>query len=145
MGKGVAARFAPVHWAVGLLGLVLAAGCNGPAPSTSPGPLRPEPGPGSPEPTGPHAAARKVFEANCTRCHSTVAESGTAAAGPMGRPRGPNLAKVGADPKHTRDWLIEHIRDPQAHNPESRMPKFGKLKEEEVQALADYLASLKGD
>ncbi len=145
MDKGTPAPSAALRLAIGLLSLVLAAGCNGPATSPSSVPAPAAPGAGFAEPTGPHAVGRKVFEANCTRCHSTVAESGTAAAGPMGRPRGPNLASVGADPKHTRDWLIEHIRDPQAHNPESRMPKFGKLKEDDVQALADYLASLKGD
>jgi mono/diheme cytochrome c family protein len=65
--------------------------------------------------------------------------------GPMGRMgRGPNLSKVAADPKHTREWIVEHIKDPQKHKPESRMPKFeGKLKDEDIQAVADYLASLK--
>jgi mono/diheme cytochrome c family protein len=66
--------------------------------------------------------------------------------GPMGRGmgRGPNLAKVAADPKHTREWIVEHIKDPTSHKPESRMPKFkDRLKEEEIQAVADYLASLK--
>ena len=58
--------------------------------------------------------------------------------------RAPNLAKIGADPKHTKAWISEHIRDPQSHNEMSKMPKFeGKLKGPELQALVDYLASLK--
>ena len=62
----------------------------------------------------------------------------------MGRAKGPDLAKVGADPKHTREWLVEHIRNPKTHNPQSRMPGFaGKINDEGLLALADYLASLK--
>jgi mono/diheme cytochrome c family protein len=58
--------------------------------------------------------------------------------------RGPSLAKVAADAKHTREWLREHILDPQSHTPESRMPKFaGKLSDRGLQDLLDYLGSLK--
>jgi cbb3-type cytochrome oxidase cytochrome c subunit len=56
--------------------------------------------------------------------------------------RGPELSKVGS--KRTRDWLIEHIKNPKAHNPQSRMPGYdGKINDADMQALADYLASLK--
>ncbi len=62
----------------------------------------------------------------------------------MGRNRGPDLGKVGQDPAHTLDWLMEHIRNPKAHKPDSRMPPFeGKIKEEDLRAVAEYLASLK--
>jgi cbb3-type cytochrome oxidase cytochrome c subunit len=57
--------------------------------------------------------------------------------------KGPNLAKVGANPEHTRDWLIAYIRDPKAVNPKSRMPKQANLSEDQLGALADYLGSLK--
>jgi hypothetical protein len=58
--------------------------------------------------------------------------------------RGPDLAKVSADPKHTRAWLREHILDPQSQKPNSRMPKFAsKLSDSDLEALLDYLASLK--
>jgi cbb3-type cytochrome oxidase cytochrome c subunit len=58
--------------------------------------------------------------------------------------KGPNLAKVGAEPTHTRDWIAEHIRNPKTHKEQSSMPKFaGKLKDEDILTLADYLASLK--
>jgi cytochrome c oxidase subunit 2 len=84
-------------------------------------------------------AGKRIFSANrCANCH-TVDDASAA----PGR-KGPNLAKVGADPAHTREWLADHVRDPQKHKPQSRMPKFaGKIKEEDLQALADYLSSLK--
>jgi cbb3-type cytochrome oxidase cytochrome c subunit len=58
--------------------------------------------------------------------------------------KGPDLGKVGADPTHTPQWLAEHVRNPKIHKPQSRMPSYaGKIKEEDLLALADYLASLK--
>jgi len=58
--------------------------------------------------------------------------------------KGPDLSHVGADSKHTTAWLIEHIRNPKSHKADSRMPPFeGKISEEDLKALADYLASLK--
>ncbi len=66
------------------------------------------------------------------------------AGGPGGPPGGPDLGKVGGDPTHTVDWLMEHIRKPKSHKPNSRMPPFeGKIRENELRALAEYLASLK--
>jgi predicted Zn finger-like uncharacterized protein len=85
---------------------------------------------------------RKVFEANrCGRCHQ-LGDSG-GGRGKFGR-SGPSLAKVGADPTHTVDWLMEHVRNPKSHNPESRMPSFdGKINDDDLRMLAEYLASLK--
>jgi mono/diheme cytochrome c family protein len=59
--------------------------------------------------------------------------------------RGPDLSKTGSDPKHTRQWFIELINNPQSKKERARMPKFGeKLKAEEIGKIADYLGSLKG-
>jgi cbb3-type cytochrome oxidase cytochrome c subunit len=58
--------------------------------------------------------------------------------------RGPSLAKVGQDPTHTVDWLVEHIRNPKTHKADSRMPAFeSKISAEDLRSLAGYLASLK--
>ena len=58
--------------------------------------------------------------------------------------RGPDLGKVGQDSAHTVDWLKAYIRNPKSQKPESRMPGFeGKIKDEDLQSLAEYLASLK--
>ncbi len=62
--------------------------------------------------------------------------------GPRGR--APNLSKVGADPDHTVEWLVGYIREPKSVKENSRMPAMqGKMSDEEIQAVAEYLASLK--
>jgi mono/diheme cytochrome c family protein len=82
----------------------------------------------------------RVYEANnCTRCHSI----GGGEQGGGGRGRKKDLAHVGA--AHTVDWLKGFIRNPKAHKPNIRMPAYdeSKIKEEDLGALAEYLASLK--
>ncbi len=159
----------------GLLGMVLAAGCSkkdssATASMTLPPQMMAQGEPAEPI-TGPFAAGKTVFRQKCARCHSTDGKNrgpmgrGPMPGGPMaggppaggppmgGGPggfrgmmrRGPDLAKVSADPKHTRQWITDHILDPQAHKPESKMPKFaGKINDNDLKALVDYLASLKG-
>jgi len=136
----------------GAFGFGLLAGCkkvattpvaNNPAPGNPAGP-----GPGKAvsepdiDPNDKFAAAKTTFRTQCARCHST---SPPGEGGKMRRGGGPNLAKVAADPKHTKAWISEHIRDPQAHNEMSKMPKFdsGKMKDADLKTLVDYLASLK--
>ena len=59
-------------------------------------------------------------------------------------PGGPDLSEVGT--KHPRDYIIQHVRNAKGHNPRSRMPPYGeeKINATDMSALADYLASLKG-
>ena len=58
--------------------------------------------------------------------------------------RAPNLAKVAADPVHTTDWLAEHVKNPKAHKPESKMPPFeGKLSADELKSVTEFLSTLK--
>src|SRR5262249_58472418 len=60
--------------------------------------------------------------------------------GMMSLGRGPDLSNVSGDPAHTRDWIKQHILDPQSHKEGSRMPKFaGKLADNDLEALLDYL------
>jgi cytochrome c2 len=63
----------------------------------------------------------------------------------MGRMgRGPDLGKVAFDPAHTPEWLAEHVRNPKAHRPASRMPPYeGKINDDDMKVLVDFLASLK--
>jgi cbb3-type cytochrome oxidase cytochrome c subunit len=62
----------------------------------------------------------------------------------MGRNKGPDLGHVGGDAEHSVDWLMEHIRKPKAHKPNSRMPPYeGKISDDDLRAVAEYLASLK--
>jgi mono/diheme cytochrome c family protein len=128
----------------------LLAGCNNkstdaPQQSNASGPAaQPEPV----DETGPFAAGKKVFAANgCSRCHSRGGATGgppMAGKGPMGRNKGPDLAKVGGEQGHTVDWFVAYVSNPKSQKPDSRMPPFGtKIQEIDLRALAEYLASLK--
>jgi mono/diheme cytochrome c family protein len=156
MNQPKAKRTIPLLLA-GLVGLALIVGCRK-ATTVPPPVLAPPPAPPSAPPTvgpadatGPFAAARKTFDAKCAKCHAISESGGPAAGGPGpggpsgGRKKGPNLAKVGADPKHTRQWFIDYIRDPKTQKFDTGMPPFGnQLNDNELGALADFLGSLKG-
>jgi mono/diheme cytochrome c family protein len=75
----------------------------------------------------------------CTNCHSTP-QTGPA----KGKRPGPDLAKVAADETHTREWLMNYVRDPHGQNPQAKMPAFGsKLGEDNLGKVADFLLTLK--
>lgn len=58
--------------------------------------------------------------------------------------RGPDLGTVGEDESHTVEWLMNYVRDPKAVKPNSKMPPFqGKIRDEDLRAIAEYLASMK--
>jgi len=51
---------------------------------------------------------------------------------------------VGADEGHTAAWLMDYVRNPKSKKPNARMPPFeGKINDDDLKALADYLAGLK--
>jgi hypothetical protein len=143
--------------------------------------------------TGPHAAGKKIFSANCARCHRGVVGGRGGAGGPggfrpggdgpggpggfrpgggpggpggfrpggggpggpggfrpggggpggFGRSQGPDLSKVGG--KHDLTWIKDHIRTPKKHKEQSKMPAFDKekLSDADLQAVAEFLATLK--
>ena len=119
--------------------------------------------------SGPHAAGKKVMvSSGCFRCHAVDGAKPAGGpggppkfgpggpGGPGGPPRGPggpggpgrggapDLGKVGADPAHTTEWLSQYILNPQEVKPDSKMPKFeGKMSEDDLKNLVEYLASLK--
>ena len=82
------------------------------------------------------AAGKKVYEAQgCAGCHAIAGAGGMS---------GPELTKVGADPKHTTKWLTEAVVSPKAHNPNSAMPAYDdKVKGKDLTNLVAYLGSLK--
>jgi mono/diheme cytochrome c family protein len=82
------------------------------------------------------AAGKTAFDTNgCARCHSI---------GGQGGHMGPDLTRVGAEAGHTPQWLVEHVKNPRAHSPSSRMPAFeGKISDRDLLALGAYLSSLK--
>jgi len=59
--------------------------------------------------------------------------------------QGPDLAHIASREPHGSSvpWHIAHLKAPDAVNPGTFMPSFAHLPEEELQALAAYLVTLK--
>lgn len=162
----------PWTWlaALGLVSVLL--GCKGNPTSSPAPPAGGQPGQGG-EPAAektfdadsePFATGKKALVAGgCFQCHTVNGARGavTAKGGPpmaggppgpggprpgggMGR-KGPDLGQVGKDPAHTVDWVVKYIRDPKSVKPDSKMPPQpeGKVKDDDLRALAEYLVSLK--
>lgn len=68
----------------------------------------------------------------CTGCHSVNGSGGTA---------GPDLSNEGTKGR-TRDWLMAQISNPKSHDPNTIMPAFSSLDNQQLNQLADYLLSL---
>jgi mono/diheme cytochrome c family protein len=153
MGQDVMQTQRSVAWLAGLgmVGVLFGCSQNGTAPSSG-APAGPPPGPadqkGFDVESGPFAAGKKVFLASgCFRCHAIdgVRGPGGAPPGPTRGAKGPDLGKVGRDPKHSVEWLEKFVRNPKAVRDNARMPPFeGQIKEDDLHALAEFLASLKG-
>lgn len=110
--------------------------------------------------TADELAGRKLYiREGCQVCHTQQVRPVAADAnlGPVSRPgdyyydsphllgsnrTGPDLKWVGAKPL-TREWHIEHLRDPRSIVPGSIMPSYRYLSEEELNLLVTYLLSLK--
>jgi cbb3-type cytochrome oxidase cytochrome c subunit len=59
-------------------------------------------------------------------------------------PKGPDLAHVASKEGRNAEWFIAFLKDPKKDNPMSKMPPVGKnMKDEELKAIAEFLASLK--
>jgi len=93
------------------------------------------------------AEARQIFQANCVLCHSIAGqlELGEGYPNPAASSTpGPDLAKVGADPEHSVEWLMRYIRNPKSVKPKSRMPPFeGRITDENLKSLVEFLSALK--
>jgi mono/diheme cytochrome c family protein len=117
--------------------------------------------------SGPFAAGKKVFVGNgCFKCHAINGvrsrvgggSGDPGPGGPGGQPpgqggfgpggpgggRAPDLGKVGGNETHSVAWLMDFIRNPKSKKANAKMPPFeGKIKDDDLRALAEYLASLK--
>ena len=76
----------------------------------------------------------KIFRSQrCPECHTLNGKGGAV---------GPNLTNVGG--KRSREYIIQQIKEPRSHNPNTDMPSFrDKLTAQEISDLADYLSGLK--
>ncbi len=76
---------------------------------------------------------RLFWNNRCKECHTINGKGGSS---------GPNLTYVGG--KRSRDYIVQQIKDPKSHNPNTDMPSFrDKLSDQEINDLADYLSGLK--
>jgi mono/diheme cytochrome c family protein len=84
----------------------------------------------------PSAGAAKGQELfgtlGCTACHTVNGQGGKA---------GPDLSNE-ANKGRSRAWLATTIRNPKADNPQTVMPAYGNLSDEQVGNLVDYMLSL---
>ncbi len=78
------------------------------------------------------AGAYLVYQNNCINCHAI------AGAGKEIAPDLTHIAKEHGD----KEWLIKNLINPQQFAPESLMPKFDKLPEEDLGKIAEYLLTL---
>lgn len=68
---------------------------------------------------------------DCLDCHEIKG---------VGLKRGPDLTHAGL--KLQEWWVLEHFKDPQAFVPDSEMPAYDYLSDEELEALTAYVMSL---
>jgi mono/diheme cytochrome c family protein len=75
----------------------------------------------------------KVYASHrCHDCHTLKGKGGSA---------GPNLTNVGR--RRSREFIAQQIRDPKVNNANTNMPSFKDMSDEDINILADYLASLR--
>lgn len=73
------------------------------------------------------------YRHDCSACHEI---------GGIGGVAGPDLTHVGS--KHPdMEWHIRHLRSPETVVPDSAMPSFDDLTDQELKELAEYLITLK--
>ena len=94
----------------------------------------------SPSSPGPASLARLsrakalYAEKSCVACHAIGGVGGTV---------GPDLTAEGGKPGRDLEWHVRHFRNPAAVVPGSIMPPLADLSEDDIQALAAYMLSLK--
>ncbi len=94
------------------------------------------------------AGYQRIVQYGCTGCHTIGGEGSFGPDLTDERTVGPNLSHVAS--KVTKDWVVKWIKNPHAFRPDSRMPRFYGLTNNdsrddlpkshaEIQAIAHYL------
>ena len=80
-----------------------------------------------------HSRAKEIMkQEKCFECHTIKGVGGSV---------GPNLTNVGY--RRSADFIIQQIRDPKSHNPNTQMPSFKDLPDQDLKNVVNYLTSLK--
>jgi ubiquinol-cytochrome c reductase cytochrome b subunit len=82
--------------------------------------------------TGVEKGKELFHSLGCFGCHSIHGKGGSV---------GPALTRDLIEAR-SRDWLEDQIRDPGSHFPDSIMPSFGYLSDQQIDSLVDYLKSI---
>jgi mono/diheme cytochrome c family protein len=82
---------------------------------------------------GHYKAAYLMYQQKCMNCHMIAG---------VGKKSGPDLSFV-ADEHGDKQWHIENLKNPQKNAPDSMMPQFESLSDEQLGLIADYLLALK--
>ena len=77
------------------------------------------------------AGGAAIDREDCRQCHQVYGDGGR---------KGPALAHLLG--KRDKAWLVEHFKDPKKLVPDSKMPKYAYLADDELAAMADYLLAL---
>lgn len=72
------------------------------------------------------------YKNRCDLCHQIRGKGGTV---------GPDLSNVGSI--RSKEWLSIQIKDPKSNNPNTKMPSYSQLSDEEIMAIATFLSELK--
>ena len=79
-----------------------------------------------------HSRAKQIMQQQkCLECHTINGKGGSV---------GPNLSNVGR--RRSRDYIFQQLKDPKSHNPDTQMPSFKDLPEQDLKTVVDYLISL---
>jgi mono/diheme cytochrome c family protein len=106
-----------------------------PRDSSLPAQADPPSAPGDPDSSsaGVESGQKLFATTGCAGCHTIDGKGGLA---------GPDLSNEG-NKGRTHEWPATKIRNPKADNPQSIMPAYPTLSDEQINNLVDYMLSLK--
>ncbi|HEX8948017.1 MAG TPA: cytochrome b N-terminal domain-containing protein [Dissulfurispiraceae bacterium] len=84
--------------------------------------------------SGAEKGAQLFQSEGCVNCHKVNGRGGAVGPGLSGR------VLSGKD----KEWLAEQLRNPKAHNPNTIMPSFSNLSDEQINDLVEFLMGLRG-
>jgi nitric oxide reductase subunit C len=82
----------------------------------------------------PQSRGQQIYQSQgCSNCHNINGIGGTS---------GPELTRVGANGKDVA-WHVKHLKDPRSVVPNSAMPPFAAMSDDDLKSLAAYIVTLK--